>query len=450
MKHTIVALMQDHPGVLHRVVSLFRRRAYNIESLTVGRTETPGVSRMTIVTDGNDVEQVTKQLYRLIEVLKVSDVTNDPIVEREIALIKVHAPKAARAELVALCTVFDAKTVDVGPNSMIVESHGRAAEVERFLDVVRPVRDQGDDADGPHRDDPRLAGAPGSAGGRRGGRTGRSRSPADDPADHITLFEVREWRNSSTTRTPTWADWRTVASRSSATAARATRTRSASRTAVSTCGSACTRARRAGPRRRPRASTWHGGGGRARGRRHHDPDPGHDAGRGLYAESIEPHLTPGKTLMFAHGFNIRYDQIVPPKDVDVSLVAPKAPGHRVREVFEQGGGVPGLVAVHQDASGHALEDALAYAKGIGCTRAGVLKTTFAEETETDLFGEQAVLCGGRFRADQGGLRDAGRGRLPAGGRLLRVPARAEADRRPDLPGRPQLHALLGLRHRRIR
>ena len=114
----------------------------------------------------------------------------------------------------------------------------------------------------------------------------------------------------------------------------------------------------------------------------------------LYHEEIEPNLKPGKTLMFAHGFNIRYDQIVPPAGVDVSMVAPKSPGHRVREVFEHGGGVPGLVAVHQDASGHALEDALAYARGIGCTRAGVLRTTFAEETETDLFGEQAVLCGG--------------------------------------------------------
>lgn len=138
MKHTVVALMQDHPGVLHRVVSLFRRRAYNIDSLTVGRTETPGVSRMTIVVDGGDIEQVTKQLYRLVEVLKVSDVTEDPVVEREIALIKVHAAKAQRAELVALCTVFNAKTVDVGPNSMIVEVTGEPSEVERFLDVVRP------------------------------------------------------------------------------------------------------------------------------------------------------------------------------------------------------------------------------------------------------------------------------------------------------------------------
>jgi ketol-acid reductoisomerase len=118
------------------------------------------------------------------------------------------------------------------------------------------------------------------------------------------------------------------------------------------------------------------------------------AQRELYERSVREHLTEGKTLMFAHGFNVHYDQIVPPHNVDVSMVAPKAPGHRVREVFSQGGGVPALVAVQQDASGHAFPDALAYAKALGCTRAGVLETTFAEETETDLFGEQAVLCGG--------------------------------------------------------
>ena len=101
-----------------------------------------------------------------------------------------------------------------------------------------------------------------------------------------------------------------------------------------------------------------------------------------------------KTLMFAHGFNIRFRTITPPATIDLSLVAPKGPGHRVREVFTEGGGVPGLVAVEQNASGNALQIALSYAKGIGCTRGGVLETTFTEETETDLFGEQAVLCGG--------------------------------------------------------
>ncbi|MBI3988127.1 MAG: ketol-acid reductoisomerase, partial [candidate division NC10 bacterium] len=116
--------------------------------------------------------------------------------------------------------------------------------------------------------------------------------------------------------------------------------------------------------------------------------------RQVYQESIEKHLTPGKTLMFAHGFNIHFHQIVPPKDVDASMIAPKAPGHRMREVFVEGSGVPALLAVQQDVSGKAKELALAYAKGVGCTRAGVLETTFQEETETDLFGEQTVLCGG--------------------------------------------------------
>lgn len=114
----------------------------------------------------------------------------------------------------------------------------------------------------------------------------------------------------------------------------------------------------------------------------------------VYQEEVEPQLKSGKTLMFAHGFNIRYGTITPPADIDVSMVAPKAPGHRVREIFQEGGGTPSLLAVEQDASGKAMEEALSYAWGIGATRAGVLKTTFKEETETDLFGEQAVLCGG--------------------------------------------------------
>jgi ketol-acid reductoisomerase len=114
----------------------------------------------------------------------------------------------------------------------------------------------------------------------------------------------------------------------------------------------------------------------------------------IYANDVVQGLTAGKVLQFAHGFNIHYGQIVPPENVDVTMIAPKAPGQMVREVYVQGNGVPSLVAVHQNASGKALEIALAYAKGIGSSRAGILETTFAEETETDLFGEQAVLCGG--------------------------------------------------------
>ena len=114
----------------------------------------------------------------------------------------------------------------------------------------------------------------------------------------------------------------------------------------------------------------------------------------IYREGIVPGLKPGNTLMFAHGFSIHYGTIVPPEDVDVSMIAPKSPGHRVRETYVAGEGTPALVAVHQDKSGKAKDLALSYAKALGVTRAGVLETTFGEETETDLFGEQTVLCGG--------------------------------------------------------
>jgi ketol-acid reductoisomerase len=114
----------------------------------------------------------------------------------------------------------------------------------------------------------------------------------------------------------------------------------------------------------------------------------------VYNQEIKPYMTAGKVLVFSHGFNIHFGQIVPPKDVDVIMVAPKSPGHLVRRTYTEGAGVPGLIAVYQDASGNAKQIGLAYAKGIGCTRAGVLDTTFKEETETDLFGEQVVLCGG--------------------------------------------------------
>jgi ketol-acid reductoisomerase len=114
----------------------------------------------------------------------------------------------------------------------------------------------------------------------------------------------------------------------------------------------------------------------------------------VYHKDIAPHMTPGKTLMFAHGFNIHFKQIAPPPGVDVSMIAPKAPGHRVRELYTEGVGVPALVAVEQNSTGQALERALAYALALGCLKAGVIETTFKEETESDLFGEQAVLCGG--------------------------------------------------------
>ncbi len=114
----------------------------------------------------------------------------------------------------------------------------------------------------------------------------------------------------------------------------------------------------------------------------------------VFKESVLPHLAEGKALVVSHGFNILYNQVIPPEDVDVFMVAPKSPGHLVRRLHKEGAGVPGLLAIHQDYTGKAKDLALAYAKGIGCTRAGVIETTFQEETETDLFGEQVILCGG--------------------------------------------------------
>lgn len=127
--------------------------------------------------------------------------------------------------------------------------------------------------------------------------------------------------------------------------------------------------------------------------RHHD----------VYNAEIADGLAPGNMLLFGHGFSIHYDEVDPPAEVDVVLVAPKGPGHLVRRQFEEGSGVPGLIAVEQDASGNAQQLALAYAKGIGCTRGGVIETTFKDETETDLFGEQAVLCGGASALVQAGF-----------------------------------------------
>lgn len=138
MKHTVVALLQDRPDVLHRVVSLIRRRGFNIESLTVGRCEIPEVSRMTLVVDA-DVDQVTKQLNRLIEVLRVHDVTHDPRVERETVLVKVHAPPAIRGSLMALAHHHGARVADVGSTSLMCELTESPDKIDAFLDSLRPI-----------------------------------------------------------------------------------------------------------------------------------------------------------------------------------------------------------------------------------------------------------------------------------------------------------------------
>ncbi len=138
MKHTIVALIQDHPGALNRAVSLFRRRGFNIHSIVVGPSETPDLSRMTLVVEAEHVEQVVKQLYRIIEVTKVTDVTHSHVLQRELALFKVHAPPRARPEIVALATASQARILDTGPQSMILELTDAPAAIDRFISLLKP------------------------------------------------------------------------------------------------------------------------------------------------------------------------------------------------------------------------------------------------------------------------------------------------------------------------
>ena len=171
--------------------------------------------------------------------------------------------------------------------------------------------------------------------------------------------------------------------------------------------------------------------------------------REVYEQDIKPGLKEGNTLMFAHGFNIHFNQVVPPANVDVSMIAPKGPGHLVRRIYTEGGGVPALIAVSQDSSGQAHQNALAYGRGIGASRAGILETTFKEETETDLFGEQAVLCGGVSALIKPGSKRWSR---PATSlKSAYFECMHEMKLIVDLmyQGRPGLYALQHQRHRRI-
>lgn len=170
----------------------------------------------------------------------------------------------------------------------------------------------------------------------------------------------------------------------------------------------------------------------------------------LYKAQIAANLKPGNVLMFAHGFNIHYNQITPPAECDVIMVAPKGPGHTVRSQYQEGRGVPSLIAVHQDASGKAREYALAYAGGIGAGRAGIIETTFKDETETDLFGEQAVLCGGVTELMKAGFDTLTEAGYPPEYGLFRMCPRNEADHRYGEQRRVVANEILHFRHCGIR
>src|SRR3972149_7431646 len=307
MRHTISVLVTNEFGVLSRIAGLFSGRGFNIESLCVAESTDPKVSRMTIVTTGDDmiVEQITKQLNKLISVIKVHDLTGEEYLERELALIKVNSTPENRAEILSIVDIFRAKVVDAN-----------LEDIRNKKVAVVGFGSQGH----AHAQNLKESGVDVVSGLKKGGASWKKAEAAD-----IKVKEVRD--------AVKWADVVMILIPNETQA-------------------------------------------------------------DVYKSEIEPNLKRGAYLAFAHGFNIHFGCIVPSSDINVFMVAPKGPGHLVRHEFTKQRGVPALVAIHQDPSKNTFQTALAYASAIGGGRAGIIETTFKDETETDLFGEQAVLCGG--------------------------------------------------------
>ena len=307
-KRMVLSILVDNTaGVLSRVSGLFSRRGYNIDSLTVGETENPLISRMTVAVTGDEgiLEQIRKQLAKLEDVKEIVELKPESSVCRELILIKVYAGPEERTSLNTIASnisMLDGKTIAVIGYGSQGHAHALNAK-ESGCNVIIGL----------------YEGSKSWAKAEAQGFEVYTAAEAAKRADIIMILINDELQAA------------------------------------------------------------------------------------MYKKDIEPNLEEGNMLMFAHGFNIHFGQIVPPANVDVTMIAPKGPGHTVRSEYQAGKGVPCLVAVHQDATGQALEKALAYALAIGGARAGVLETTFRTETETDLFGEQAVLCGGVCALMQAGF-----------------------------------------------
>ena len=460
-KHTLSILVENKHGVLARVAALISRRGFNIDSLAVGPTEHPEVSRMTIAVsvDEQPLEQITKQLNKLVNVIKIVELEPTATVQRELLLVKVKADTLTRGQVLETVQLFRAKVVDVAPDAITIEATGNPDKLEAMLRVLEPfgVRElvqSGMVAIGrgsrsisdrtlrpvpvppPHvaigRPDPagpprcgrnRPAHAPRSAAPPPGPtrpapppghgpppRPARADGEPPRPAPTYDLIDQRIQGDELPVAAEMFyddnADLSVIQGRNVAVLGFGSQGH-AHALSLRDSGVDVRVGLPEGSKSRAKAE--------AQGLRVLTPyeaceeadvivvlapDP---AQRSLYKEAIEPNLVDGDALVFGHGFNIRFGYIKPPAGVDVFMVAPKGPGHLVRREFSEGRGVPVLVAVEQDATGKAWDLALSYAKGIGGLRAGGIKTTFTEETETDLFGEQAVLCGGVSALIQAGF-----------------------------------------------
>ena len=372
---------------------MFARRGFNIESLAVGPTERHDVSRIVLTVDcpAHLLEQIEKQMHKLVNVLRVSTLQPGEAVERELALVRVSADPSSRAELIALADVFDARVADLGPDSMVFEVVGTPEQLESFEELLRPH---------------------GLIELARTGRIGLARASTNRsprPQHVLQIGKESSWPQPSiakATSISSPARWP-----SSATAARATRMRSTCATPASTSrsgsgegSSSWAAAEEAGLTVKTFAEAVRG----AQLVAVLLPD---HVQKGVYERDVAPNLEPDAAVLFAHGFNVHFGQIAARAGARRDHGRPQgARAPRPRSSSRPARASPALVAVAQDASGNALDLALAYGTAIGSGRMGMIETTFAEETESDLFGEQAVLCGGVCALMQAGfeiLVDAG-------------------------------------------
>ena len=372
-------LVENNPGVLSRVAGLFSRRGYGIESLSVGKTNEPNVSRMTVVAVGDELilNQIEKQLGKLVEVIEIFPLKPEESVYRELVLVKVEADEKQRSSLVSIADIFRARIIDVAPASLVIEVTGDQSKIDGLLamlegfNVVEMVRT-----------------------GLSGIKRGLGEIEIGGLEKMAKIFYESDCDLSL-------LDGKTVAviGYGSQGHAHALNMKESGVNVIIGLYEGSKSWKKAEEQGFEVYTS-------AEAAKKADIIMiliNDELQAKLYKESIEPNLEEGNMLMFAHGFNIHFGQIVPPKNVDVTMVAPKGPGHTVRSEYQVGKGVPCLVAVEQDATGRAQDVALAYALAIGGARAGVLETDFRTETETDLFGEQAVLCGGVCALMQAGF-----------------------------------------------
>jgi ketol-acid reductoisomerase len=374
MSHTVSVDVENRPGALARVSNMFARRGFNIESLAVGPTERADVSRITLRVgcDADALEQIEKQMLKLVNVLKVSTLTPAEAVERELALFVVAAAPGERAALIELGERFSARVAGSSPETVVFELTATPRDVDAFEQLVRPYGLTQLVRTGPvalalrpHRSD--ITPPRSSLSERTTMATIHRSGSVDLLSGKVAVIGYGSQGHAHALNLYDSGVHVHVGLRDG----------SQSRAAAEEAGLTVGTFAEATDGAQVVALLL----------------PDH-VQKEVYDRAIGPNLAPGAALLFAHGFNVHFGRIEPPAGHDVVMVAPKGPGHRVRELYQAGAGTPALVAVHQDASGGALELALAYGAGIGSARAGLLETTFAEETESDLFGEQAVLCGG--------------------------------------------------------